>query len=217
MFVSFGVVYSFSAFFASLQEAFAAPRGAISLIFSITAALYCVVGIVSGPLADRFGPRPIALCGALMSGAGLFVAAQAEALWQVYVGFGIGLGFGVAFAYIPAVASVQRWFFRRRGMASGIAVAGIGLGTLCMPLIAVALISWVGWRGAWMILGLLVISIGGTASLLLDVGPERYGLLPDGGVADRTAALSTSHATGWTTRNAVRSKPFRLLYLSLIL
>jgi MFS family permease len=216
MFVSFGVVYSFSAFFASLQEAFAAPRGAISLIFSITAALYCIVGIVSGPLADRFGPRPIALIGVLMSGAGLFVAARAEALWQVYVGFGIGLGFGVGFAYVPAVASIQRWFFRRRGTAAGIAVAGVGLGTLCMPLLALPLISWVGWRGAWVIFGLLVIGIGGIASLLLDVGPEHYGLLPDGGVADRTTALNTSPATGWTTKHAVRSKPFRLLYLSLI-
>jgi len=112
MFVSFGVVYSFSAFFASLQEAFAAPRGAVSLIFSITAALYCTAGIVSGPLADRFGPRPIALFGALMSGAGLFVAASAEALWQIYVGFGFGLGLGVGFAYVSAVASVQRWFSR---------------------------------------------------------------------------------------------------------
>lgn len=216
MFVSFGVVYSFSAFFASLQEAFAAPRGAVSLIFSITAALYCIAGIVSGPLADRFGPRPIALIGVLMSGAGLFVAARAEALWQIYVGFGIGMGLGVGFAYVPAVASVQRWFFRRRGMATGIAVAGIGFGTLCMPLIAVPLIDWVGWRGTWMIFGLLMIGIGGIASRFIDVGPEHYGLLPDGGVADRTAALNTSPAAGWTTGDTIRSRTFRLLYLSLI-
>jgi MFS family permease len=85
-----------------------------------------------------------------------------------------------------------------------------------MPLLAVPLISWVGWRDTWTVFGLLVIGIGGTGSLLLDVGPERYGLLPDGGVADRTAALNTSPATGWTTKDAVRSRPFRLLYLSLI-
>jgi len=85
-----------------------------------------------------------------------------------------------------------------------------------MPLIAVPLISWIGWRGTWMIFGLLMIGIGGTASRFLDVGPEHYSLLPDGGVADQTAAFNTSPTTGWTTRDAVRSKPFRLLYLSLM-
>jgi MFS family permease len=217
MFISFGVLYSFSAFFASLQEAFAAPRGAISLIFSIAAPLYCVVGLISGALADRLGPRRVALFGALLSGSGLFVAARADALWQIYVGFGIGVGVGTGFSYVPAVASVQRWFLRSRGIASGLAVAGIGLGTLCMPLIAAPLISWVGWRGAWTIFGLLMIGIGGTASLLLDVGPEHYGWLPDGGVADPRAALNTTPATGWSTKDALRSRPFMILYLALTL
>jgi MFS family permease len=79
MFVTFGITNSFSPFFASLQEAFAAQRGAISLIFSIAVPLYFIFGLIGGPLADIFGPRKVALIGVLLGGAGLFFAAQAAA------------------------------------------------------------------------------------------------------------------------------------------
>jgi MFS family permease len=216
MFVTFGITNSFSPFFASLQEAFAAPRGAISLIYSIAVPLYFIFGLIGGPLADIFGPRKVALIGVLLGGAGLFFAAQAEALWQIYLGFGLGVGFGVGLSYVPSIAAVQRWHLKRRGVASGLAVSGIGLGTLCMPLIAAPLISWLGWRDAWSVFAMLMIVGGGGAALLLDRGPEQYGWLPDGGVADPAAAHEKAVVTGWSVKDAVRSRPFFLLYAALI-
>jgi MFS family permease len=73
MFVTFGIIYSFSPFFASLQEAFAAQRGPISLIFSIAAPLFFISGLISGPLADIFGPRRVALTGVLLGGPACFL------------------------------------------------------------------------------------------------------------------------------------------------
>jgi MFS family permease len=216
MFVIFGTINSFSPFFASLQEAFTAQRGAIALIYSIAAPLYFLPGLVSGPLADRLGPRRVALIGVLLAAAGLLFAAQATALWQVYLGFGVGVGSGVGFAYVPAIAAVQRWYLRGRGTASGLAVAGIGLGTLCMPLIAAPLISWLGWRGAWSVFAALMIVVGGGTALLLDRGPERYGWLPDGGVADPLAAYQRIAVMGWNIKGAIRSRPFCLLYVGLV-
>ncbi len=216
MFVTFGITYSFSPFFASLQEAFAAQRGAVSLIFSIAVPLYFLFGLVGGPLADIFGPRKVALIGVLLGGAGLIFAAQAQALWQIYLGFGLGVGFGVGLSYVPSIAAVQRWHLKKRGVASGLAVSGIGFGTLCMPLIAAPLISWLGWRGAWSMFALLMIVGGGGAALLLDRGPERYGWLPDGGVADPSTAHEEAVATGWSIKDALRSRPFLLLYAGLI-
>ena len=124
MFVTFGAAYSFSAFFASLQQTFAAPRGDIAFSFSIAVPLYYLIGAISGPLADRFGARIICLFGVAFAGAGLIFAASATALWQVHAGFGLGLGFGIGFSFVPAIAAVQRWHLRRRGFASGIAVSG---------------------------------------------------------------------------------------------
>ena len=69
-FVGFGSAYTFSAFVESLQRDFAASRGQISLVFSLAGFLYFGFGIVSGPLADRFGSRRLAVAGMLLTGIG---------------------------------------------------------------------------------------------------------------------------------------------------
>ena len=135
-FVGFGCAYTFSAFLESLQRDFGASRGSVSLVFSLAGFLYFGLGIVSGPLADRFGSRRLAVIGMLLTGLGLAAASFARSLVEVYAAYGLGVGIGVGCAYVPAVGAVQRWFVRRRGFASGLAVSGIGVGTLAMPPLA---------------------------------------------------------------------------------
>jgi MFS family permease len=216
MFVTLGTAYSFTAFFAPLQKAFSASRGDISLAFSINVPLFYLIGAVSGQLADRFGARATCLIGIAAAGFGVVFAATANALWQIYVGFGLCLGTGIGFAFVPSVGAVQRWFVTGRGFASGIAVSGIGFGTLLMPIIAAPLIAWVGWRGAWLIFGLLILVAGGAASLFLSNSPEKYGALPDGGVIGLGAQANSWPAVGVSLREAVTSRPFMLFYLALL-
>src|SRR6478752_3398333 len=84
MFVGFGSAYSFSAFVASLQRDFGASRGSVSLVFSFAGFLYFGLGIVSGPLADRFGSRRVAVIGMILTGLGLAAASFARSLVEVY-------------------------------------------------------------------------------------------------------------------------------------
>jgi MFS family permease len=210
MFAAFGCTYCFSAFFTPLQDAFGASRAALSWIFSIAVFTYFLLGAVSGPLADRVGPRRMTLAGLAIIGLGLILASQAEALWQITLGYGLGVGIGVGFAYVPAIGAVQPWFVRQRGLASGLAVSGIGVGTLVMPKVAEWLIHWAGWRGAFITLGLFAIVAGGLAALFVDGPPQRRGLLPDGGVAG--GRVGTPTPDGMSLRETVRARPFRLLY-----
>jgi MFS family permease len=216
MFAIFGATYSFSAFFGHLQETFAASRGSIAQIFSIVLFLYHLLGAVSGPIADRVGPRSMVLSGTAAVGAGFICASLATSLWQVYLSFGL-VGVGVGFAYVPSIATVQRWFVRQRGFASGLAVSGIGFGTLCVPLAAAQLIEWFDWRGALVGLGLFAIALGGAASMFVDRSPERHGMLPDGGVADLASVEAARPAEGLGLGEAVRSPVFWLLYVALFL
>ena len=112
MMVGFAVAYSFAAFFGPLEVEFGARRGETSLVFSIAAFLYFLLGFPAGLIGDRLGPRPVVTGGLLLVAAGLVVASQATALWQVYLGYGLGVGVGVGFSYVPSVAAVQRWFVR---------------------------------------------------------------------------------------------------------
>src|SRR5439155_12121791 len=126
MFTVFGVAYSFGAFLEPMAGEFGAGHGATSEVFSITAFLYFSLGVVSGPAVDRFGPRPLLLLGAAVIGAGLLLTSQVHDLWLAYVTYGLGVGIGTACGYVPMVAVVTGWFERRRSLASGLAVSGIG-------------------------------------------------------------------------------------------
>ncbi|MER3420500.1 MAG: MFS transporter, partial [Chloroflexota bacterium] len=181
LFIGFGTAYSFAAFFQALRDEFQGSRADISLVFGITGFLYFSLGAVSGPLADRFGPRRVVAAGVLLIAAGVLIASRAQALWQVYLTYSLGVGLGVGFAYVPAISAVQRWFVRRRGVASGMAVAGIGVGNLVMPPVAAALIDRTDWRTAYVLLGLVALGLGLAAAALIEHSPQRRGLLPDGG------------------------------------
>jgi MFS family permease len=214
-FVGFGCAYTFSAFLESLQRDFGASRGSVSLVFSLAGFLYFGLGIVSGPLADRFGSRSLAVTGMLLVGLGLAAASAARSLVEVYAAYGLGVGLGVGTAYVPAIGAVQRWFVRRRGFASGLAVSGIGVGTLVMPPLATLLIDMIGWRGAYLALGSLAAVIGGGMALLLENDPRSRGLGPDGDPPQRGAASML--AQGASVRAAIRSPRFIALYAACLI
>lgn len=179
-FVGFGCAYSFSAFLPSLQHDFAASRGSISLVFSVAGFFYFGLGVLAGPLADRWGSRPLAVAGMLLTGVGLAIASVARSLTEVYAAYGLGVGIGVGCAYAPAVGAVVRWFVRRRGFASGLAVSGIGVGTLVVPPLASLSIDALGWRETYLLLGAFAIVVGAGMALLIEDDPRGRGLAPDG-------------------------------------
>src|SRR5690242_13094815 len=209
-FVGFGSAYTFSAFVESLQRDFAASRGSVSLVFSLAGFLYFALGIVSGPLADRWGSRRLAIIGTILTGAGLGAASAARSLVEVYVAYGLGVGLGVGCSYVPAVGAVQRWFVRRRGLASGLAVSGIGVGTLVMPPLASFFIDRLGWRTAYLVLGGLAVVIGVGMAMMIANDPRDRGLGPDG--ARRRSGARAAPPAGASLRQAIRSRRFIGLY-----
>src|SRR5450631_3708787 len=87
-FTLFGVVYSFGAFFKPMAMEFGADRVHTSVIFSLTACVYNLLGFAGGHLADRFGPRPVLLIGAISMGLGLIATSFIDSLWIGYVTYG---------------------------------------------------------------------------------------------------------------------------------
>jgi len=213
-FVGFGCAYTFSAFVESLQRDFGASRGSVSLVFSLAGFLYFGLGVVSGPLADRFGSRRLAVAGTILTGLGLAAAGFARSLPEVYAAYGLGVGLGVGCAYVPAIGAVQRWFVRRRGFASGLAVSGIGVGTLVMPPLASFFIETLGWRGAYLALGGLAAVVGGGLALLIENDPRDRGLGPDG---DPLQSGTQPARQGASVTEAIRSRRFISLYAACLI
>ncbi len=204
MSVGFGSVYTFAAFFKAFESEFAASRGTISLVFSLTALLYFSLGSPAGMLADRFGPRRIAVTGVLCLAAGLAAAGMAESLAVLCIVYSLGVGIGVGLTYVPSVGAVQPWFQANRAFATGIAVSGIGAGNILFPPLAAWLIELLGWRGAYQALALLALLAAGAAALAVSNDP-----------GSRTAAQAAP-PSGMTLREAMRTSEFRILYATLI-
>lgn len=184
-FTCFGVAYSFGAFFDSMATEFGTGKGQTALMFSLTTCFYFTGGVVTGRLADRFGPRPVMLVGAVSMGLGLLLTSMVQSLWVGFITYGIGVGTATACGYVPMVATVGGWFTKQRTMALGLAVAGIGAGTLvCAPL-AATLIDAHGWRTTY-----VIFAIGGTAAMLIaSIGAVRPPAVGGGGSIDLRAIV----------------------------
>jgi len=216
MFTGFGAVYTFAAFFRAFQIEFSAPRAHVSLVFSLCAFLYFLLGAPAGMLADRFGPRRVALVGAVALVLGLAGASSSPSLLALYVTYSIGIGVGVGLTYVPSVGAVQPWFLRRRAFATGIAVAGIGAGNLVVPPLAALWIDLYGWRGAYLVLAGCALLLSGTAACVIDNNPgaRRQGV---GGSEALRGTSIASLKSGATLKEALQSKVFWMLYVSLFL
>ena len=153
-FTVFGVSYSFGAFFGPMADEFGTDRGTTAFFFAITTFLYFALGVGTGHLADRHGPRPVLITGTVFLVAGLLATSRVPSIWLGYLTYGLGVGVGVACAYVPMVAAVGGWFERQRTTALGFAVAGIGVGTLTVAPLAEWLIGRYGWRTSYVILGI---------------------------------------------------------------
>jgi len=210
MFVGFGAAYSFAAFFSAFQSEFSASRAHVSLVFSVCAFLWFTLGAPGGMLADRLGPRRIALAGVACMVAALGLASVATSVEVLYVTYSVGLGIGIGLTYVPSVGAVQPWFVANRAFASGLAIAGIGAGNFLVPLAATWLIGLVGWRAAYQVLALAVLLLAGAAALAIDDDPARHG-------AQRAARTERASLPGATLGEALRSEPFWLLYVSSML
>src|SRR2546423_2012006 len=129
--VCLGTVYSWSLFTQPLIASFGWSNTTTTWTFSFSIFFLGVGAIIGGRWQDRGGPRPVAVTGALLWGAGNVLAGLGTArfgAWWIYVTYGLVGGLGLGLGYITPVAAVTKWFPDKRGLASGMVVMGFGLG-----------------------------------------------------------------------------------------
>jgi MFS family permease len=129
-FVVFGVTDSFGVFLKPIATSFGVSHAMMTAIFSTLSVLSFFLAPITGDLADRIGPRYAVGVGALLMGIGLLLTARIYSFPLLFVTWGLCVGASVACVYIPAIAAVGEWFKTRRDIALGIAISGIGCGTL---------------------------------------------------------------------------------------
>ena len=152
--IALGAVYAWSVFRIPLSRAYGWSISQVTLTFELAILMLGLAAFAGGLWMKRAGPRRMATLGGLGYGLGVILAGQAHGhLGLLYLSFGLLGGFGLGLCYIVPVATLIKWFPDKRGMITGLAVAGFGAGALVTAPIAQRLIPSVGLPATFGILG----------------------------------------------------------------
>ena len=178
--VCIGAMFTYGVFFKEFQAEFGWSRAAISGASSLAFLTMGLVGVIAGKMNDRIGPKVIIVISGISLGIGYLLMSGLQALWQLYLIYGVLVGIGFSTHDVITLSTVARWFIRRRGMMSGIVKVGTGSGQFLVPLIATLLIAAYGWRNSYLIIGSVALLIFVAVAQVLSRDPQGIGLLPDG-------------------------------------
>jgi MFS family permease len=208
---------AFSLFFPPIIDEFGWERGITAGAFSFGFVVSAGASPLIGRLMDRLGPRAVMELGVALMAGGLLLAPLTTQPWHLYLTIGVLVGAGsVCLGYSGQSLFLPNWFNRRRGLAIGLAFAGVGIGSVTLLPWVQLMIEQTGWRTACTAMGLLVLVVLAPINLLLRKRPEDIGLQPDGDAApSASSAKPISNivdpdwaGTDWTLQRAMRTARF---------
>ena len=213
---SSGAIFSFSVFFAPLQDQFGWSRAVTSSAFSLNMVVQGALAIGVGRLNDRFGPRMILTVSGLVLGLGFVLVSRIESIWQLYLLYGLVIGIGVSGGPVALMSTTARWFRARRGMMTGIVMAGVGFGTMIVPPFAEWLIRTIGWRSSFVVVGMVLIVAMPLTAQFLKRDPARMGLRPLGSQDNIDLSRAPGVVAGLPFSGAVHTRQLWLLLLAFV-
>lgn len=161
-----GIGYSFGIFLPVFIEYFNETRSKVSLVGSLLCGTCLCAGPIVGGLTNKFGCRPVAMTGSVISTVAFILAMFSPNIDSLILTFGVLGGFGFGMIYLPAIVSVGFYFEKKRAFATGIAVCGSGVGTFLFAPLSTFLLNQYDWKNALLILAGLILNACVFASLI---------------------------------------------------
>lgn len=205
-----GMLYSWSIYVNPLMEAHGWERGAVSLAMSIATLVIPISMIPAAKILAKKGPTKTALIGTIFLVLGLAIAGLTASLPLLYLGFGVFGGIGVGFIYGTPIATCVKWFPDKKGLISGLAVGGFGLGSIVFAPICTSVIASLGPNTTFLIQGAITLVGMLIAAPLMKAAPD--GFKPEGWTPPAaTAASGASH--DYTSAEMLKTKQYWFLLI----
>jgi MFS family permease len=208
---------AFSLLFPPILSEFGWERGVTAGAFSFGFVVSGAVSPLIGRLMDRAGPRAVMELGVALMAGGLLLAPLTREPWHLYLTIGVMVGTGsTCLGYSGQSQFLPNWFVRRRGLAMGIAFAGVGIGSVTLLPWVQHMIEATGWRTACTAMGIVLLIVLAPINLLLRKRPQDVGLEPDGDAAPTASSAkpvsnildSVWAGTDWTLGRALATARF---------
>src|SRR5690348_13734938 len=172
--LALGALYAWSVFVLPLEQEFHWTRADTSWVFTIAIVCFALSFIVAGRLQDLKGPRICALIGGLLVSAGFVLCSFTSSLLSLYIFFGVMVGIGNGFGYATPTPVASKWFPDKRGLVVGLMVGGYGAGSAILGPLATRLITDIGWRSTFRVLGAVFFVMTMMGTMLLRNPPAGY-------------------------------------------
>lgn len=225
--LALGVLYSWSVIAKTLTKAVAEggwgwSAGQASLPYAIACGVFAISMVFAGRAQDRFGPRTVATIGGALCGVGMIVASfgTLSASLPIVLGFGILTGTGIGLGYAAATPAAVKWFPpARKGLITGIVVAGFGLASVYIAPVTTALLASYGVAGTFRTLGIAFLIATVLLAQLLENPPAGYVPVDKKAapvaatVGGSTAIESAPIHDDYDWKDMIRTRQFAFLWL----
>ena len=209
-----GQTFSNAIFIDYYIEEFGWSRSTVSGIYSAATLLAGFLLFVVGRLIDSQGARKMSVIVSILLAIACLFNGLVINVFMLFIGFFFIRLLGQGSMTLVGKSLVPQWFIKKRGRALSLTALGGMIGSAVFPLMNVWLIDLVGWRLAWVVLGLSVLLIFTPLAIwLIRNKPEDIGLRPDGEniLTDEEHQKSLSAEISWTVKEAKKTKAFWLL------
>jgi MFS transporter, OFA family, oxalate/formate antiporter len=216
--ICLGAIYAWSVFVNPLKEQFGFTTMQTQAVFSIGLATFALVMIFAGRWQDKVGPRIVAMTGGLVLGIGYVLGGlTGGSFWAIALTVGLIGGAGIGLGYVCPIAAGVKWFPDKRGLITGLAVAGFGGGAWIFAKLASSLIASVGVLSTFVYLGIIFGVAVVIGSLFLVNPPEGY--KPKGWEPKKVETKTKSGKTAienYTWKEMLKTPQFWFLWLMFV-
>lgn len=203
-----GIIYMWSVFKQPVADFLDWDAGSSAMTASFMLVAFVAGILIGGRLMDRIGPKKMCIAGSLMMALGIIASSlvTSDHPWMIYVTYGVIGGFGVGTVYTCTVSSIQKWFFDKRGFATGLMVGAFGFSLVLFAPLAKNLLSGIGVSSTFLVFGAAFLLICVAASMFISNPPDGY-VIPK--------SPSASAQKQYTPKEMLGTKAFYLITLSL--
>ncbi|UTI44125.1 OFA family MFS transporter [Niallia sp. RD1] len=198
-----GTIYTWSLFNQPLVDKFGWDLSATAITFSITSFALAYATLFAGKIQDKLGLRRLIAFAGIMLGGGLMLTSQVSSLSMLYLIAGVCVGFADGTAYITSLSNLIKWFPEKKGLISGISVGAYGTGSLVFKYINTSLIASYGVSTAFLIWGIIALTMVVGGSFLLKEARE---------VETTTTSLAPEQKN-YTVKEMLKTKQAYLLFV----
>ena len=226
--LALGAIYAWSVFTPKLTDAsgvYQLSAGQAAWIFSAGLFFFALVMIWAGRQLNKIGPQKLAIYGGLVLGFGYIMAGFfGESFIYQLIFIGIIGGSGIGLAYVVPIAVGVKWFPDKKGMLTGLAVAGFGFGATI----------WVKWAGSWgggllqelslfgfdgvrsvfILYGIIFAVMVVLGSLVMKDPPE--GWLPKGYVPPKGNEVKATGEVNFDSGEMIRTPQYYMIFLTFV-